>query len=87
MPKRTGAMPASNRCNALQQFAWQSTLAEPWALEYYQRKRREGKSHTVAVRALANVWARVIYAMWLKEECYQPAVFATARREHAGRAA
>lgn len=73
--------------NALQQFAWQSTLAEPWALEYYQRKRKEGKSHTVAVRALANVWARVIYAMWLKEECYQAAVFAAARRDHAGRAA
>jgi transposase len=73
--------------NALQQFAWQSTFSEPWALEYYQRKRKEGKSHTVAVRALANVWARVIYAMWLKEECYQAAVFASARRAHAQRVA
>jgi transposase len=73
--------------NALQQFAWQSTLSEPWALEYYQRKRKEGKSHTVAVRALANVWSRVIHAMWLKEECYQANVFATARREHAQRVA
>src|SRR5204863_8642792 len=51
--------------NALYQFAWQSTLEEPWALAYYQRKRAEGKSHTVAVRALANVWVRIIYAMWL----------------------
>src|SRR6266487_2859509 len=46
--------------NALYQFAWQSTLEEPWALTYYQRKRAEGKSHTVAVRALANVWVRIV---------------------------
>ncbi len=41
--------------NALHQFAWQTTQSEPWARQYYQRKRAEGKSHTVAVRALANV--------------------------------
>jgi transposase len=41
--------------NALHQFAWQTTQTETWALEYYQRKRKQGKSHTVAVRALANV--------------------------------
>jgi transposase len=29
--------------NALHQFAWQSTQSEPWARDYYQRKRREGK--------------------------------------------
>jgi len=75
------------RLFAMQQFAWQSTLSEPWALEYYQRKRLEGKSHTVAVRALANVWIRVIYAMWLKGECYQAAIFEAARREHAKPAA
>jgi transposase len=46
--------------NALQQFAWQSTLQEPWARAYYQRKRREGKSHSMAVRALANQWVRII---------------------------
>jgi len=73
--------------NALQQFAWQSTLCEPWALEYYQRKRKEGKSHTVAVRALANVWVRVIHAMWLKHECYQAATFEAAQQNHARRAA
>jgi len=40
--------------NALHQFAWQSTLQDDWANAYYRRKRREGKSHTKAVRALAN---------------------------------
>ena len=46
--------------NALQQFAWQSTQSEPWARDYYQRNRAEGKSHTVAIRALANMWVRIV---------------------------
>ncbi len=73
--------------NALHQFAWQTTQTEAWALEYYQRKRKEGKSHSVAVRALSNLWVRLIHAMWLKHECYQAATFETARLEHARRVA
>src|SRR5262249_18269376 len=38
--------------NALYQFAWQSTVAEPWATAYYRRKRSEGKTHSMAIRAL-----------------------------------
>jgi transposase len=73
--------------NALQQFAWQSTRLEPWAKQYYQRKRAEGKSHTVAVRALANVWARILFAIWTKREHYQRAIFEQARQLHAPRVA
>jgi transposase len=69
--------------NALHQFAWQSTLQETWAKEYYQRKRAEGKSHTVAVRALANIWARILYAVWQSKEPYQTALFEQARQAHA----
>jgi hypothetical protein len=46
--------------NALSQFAWQSTLEEAWAVASSRRKRAEGKSHTMAVRALANVWVRIV---------------------------
>jgi transposase len=73
--------------NALYQFAWQSTQTEAWAIEYYQRKRREGKSHSVAVRALANIWVRIIFALWQRKESYQTATFETAQRLHAKRAA
>ena len=73
--------------NALHQFAWQTTLSEPWARDYYQRKRAEGKSHTVAVRALANVWVRIIFAMWQHHQCYQAATFVQAQHQHARRAA
>lgn len=73
--------------NVLQQFAWQTTQSEPWALDYYQRKRREGKSHSVAVRALANVWVRIIFAMWQHHRCYDTATFEQAQQQHARRAA
>jgi transposase len=73
--------------NALHQFAWQSTLREPWAWEFYQRKRAEGKSHSMAARALANLWVRIIYAMWLKHEPYDASTYLAARQAHAGVAA
>jgi transposase len=73
--------------NALHQFAWQTTQSEPWARDYYQRKRAEGKSHTVAVRALANVWVRIIFAMWVRHQCYASATFEQAQQQHARKVA
>ena len=73
--------------NALHQFAWQSTLQEDWANAYYRRKRREGKSHTKAIRALANQWVRIIHALWHKRETYDPTIFVAAQQAHAPRAA
>lgn len=73
--------------NALYQFAWQSTRQEAWAREYYRRKRAEGKSHSMAVRALAQIWVRIIYRMWKSKTCYQTDTFETAQRAHARRAA
>jgi hypothetical protein len=37
----------------------------------------------MAVRALANLWVRIIYAMWLKPEPYDAATFLAARQPHA----
>jgi len=73
--------------NALHQFAFHSTRSESWAKQYYQRKRAEGKSHTVAVRALANVWVRILFAIWTKKEIYQPTTFEAAQLAHARRVA
>ena len=73
--------------NHLQQFAWQSTLREAWAASYYQRKRAEGKTHSMAVRALANIWVRIIYRMWQSRTCYQTSVFEQAQQQHVRRAA
>jgi transposase len=73
--------------NTLYQFAWQSTAAEPWATTYYRRKRREGKSHSMAVRALANCWVRIIHAMWLTHTVYRSDIFLAAQQAHASPAA
>ena len=73
--------------NAMQYFAWQSTLQEGWALAYYRRKRTEGKSHSVALRALANVWLRIIYAMWRDRTPYVRATFEAAQQHKLRKAA
>lgn len=73
--------------NALYQFAWQTTRSEPWAAAYYQRKRAEGKSHSMALRTLANVWVRIIFRLWLDETGYQRTIFEAAQAAHAKRAA
>ena len=71
---------------ALYQFAWQSTRQETWARAYYQRKRAEGKSHSMAVRALANVWVRIIYAIWFEHQSYETSTFEQAQHQHTLRA-
>jgi transposase len=71
--------------NALHQFAWQSTRQEAWARDYYQRKRAEGKTHSMALRALANIWVRIIYRMWVDKTEYQTATFEAAKQVHAPR--
>ena len=73
--------------NVFQRFAWHSSQQEPWAHDYFQRKRREGKRHTVALRALANQWVRIIFALWQKHEVYDAAIFQAARQAHASRVA
>jgi transposase len=73
--------------NVLYQFAWQSTLREGWALDYYQRKLAEGKTHSMALRALGNVWVRIIYCMWMKKTNYQSETFEAAQLAHAKRVA
>jgi transposase len=87
------AAPRRRACNkalraSLHHFACESVrCGESWADPYYQRKRREGKSHSVAVRALANQGVRLIYAIWLKRGIYDAALFHTAQQAHAHPAA
>lgn len=68
--------------NALHEFAWCSVRWEPWAKEYYYRKRKEGKSHHVAIRSLANNWVRIIFALWKKEDKYDSSIFIKSQTRH-----
>jgi transposase len=71
---------------ALYHFAHESTLFEPWAKAYYVRKRVEGKTRATALRALGNVWLRILFAMWRSRSSSDPAIYRAAQLVH-GRAA
>lgn len=64
-------------------FAGESLRLEPWAKAYYQRKRGEGKTYAMAIRALANHWVRILYAMWTRRQGYQREIFEHAQQAHA----
>jgi len=68
--------------DACYQLAWCSIRWEPWAKEYYQRKRKEGKSHSVALRSLSRIWIRIIYRMWMNHEPYNRNIFLKAQEAH-----
>ena len=68
--------------NAIHEFAWCSVRWEPWAREYYYRKRKEGKTHHVVIRSLANNWVRIIFAMWKTGTTYNSTVFREAQAKH-----
>jgi transposase IS116/IS110/IS902 family protein len=82
--RRAGVRPLRN---VLHQFARRSIREEEWAAAYYQKKRSQGKRHHAAVRALANIWARIIYAMWQSGTRYDVATFRAAQAAHARPAA
>ncbi len=63
-------------------FARESALLEAWAKAFYQRKRAQGKTRAMALRALANHWVRILYAMWTRRTPYDPAIFLAARQAH-----
>lgn len=46
-----------------------------WAETYYANQRSKGKSHSVAVRALAYKWIRIIFRMWKDNTTYDEAKY------------
>ena len=54
----------------LQQFARQSIIASVWAKEYYHCQTERGKSHSRALRALANRWLAIIWRIWQDRSTY-----------------
>jgi len=73
--------------NALQHCAWQRTQEEPWANASSERKRADGNSQSVAVRALSHVWARIMFAMLGTHKASDRTTFETAKQLYASRAA
>ena len=55
------------------EWARESTRFSYWAHAYYQRLRDRGKSHQVAIRALAFKWIRILYRCWQNNTPYDEA--------------
>jgi transposase len=72
---------------ALYHFAHESLLLEPWARAYYDRKRQQGKTYAMAMRALGNHWVRIIFAMWQTQQPYDRTTFEQAQQQHQRHAA
>lgn len=49
-----------------------------WARAFYAMQRRKGKTHAVAVRALAYKWIRIIFRLWKEQKPYCEATYLAA---------
>ena len=59
--------------DAVNDFAADSRLANPWAADLYDRARARGHDHAHAVRILARAWLHVIWHCWQDGHAYNPA--------------
>lgn len=59
--------------DTLFKFAFCSLNHSSWAKEYYDKQRASGKTHSQAIRALSNKWAKIIFTMWKKRTIYDEA--------------
>jgi hypothetical protein len=66
---------------ALSQMALASIRSSTWAKSYYQRKRKEGKKVYHALRCLANLWLKVIFAIWKNNTQYDEIIASIARHQ------
>lgn len=67
---------ACNKCLRATVHLW-ANLSRPrcaWAESYYQQKRREGKSHSCALRCLGQRWLKILWKMWQTRTPYDGAV-------------
>jgi hypothetical protein len=52
-----------------------------WAGLYYAQQRAKGKSHQLAVRALAYKWVRIVYRCWKTRTPYDESTYLKALKE------
>lgn len=60
-------------------LAFSSLNEACWARAYYDRHRRAGHKHSHALRCLAHVHLRVLFAMWQTRTCYDENLFLAQR--------
>jgi transposase len=65
-------------CQTFFEFAGCSIPHCGWAKTFYDQQQARGKSHNVAVRALAFKWIRIIAALWREQTPYDEQRYLTA---------
>ena len=63
-------------------LAFTSLRSCSWARAYYDAQRARGKSHHHALRALGNIWLRILFRMWKDRAPYNEVKFLAARKAH-----
>ena len=60
------------------EFAHHSIRHVPWARAFYHTQRAHGKTHHVALRALAFKWIRILWRCWQDRTPYDDARYTRA---------
>jgi Transposase/Transposase IS116/IS110/IS902 family len=55
-----------------------------WAEEFYQKQRQAGRTHSGALRSLANKWLRILFRMWQDRKPYDEAAYLAALQRRQG---
>ena len=63
-------------------IAFASLRTVTWAREFYDNQKAKGKSHSLALRNLANQWAEIIFAIFTKREKYDESVYLSDRERY-----
>lgn len=66
----------------LHPFAWASLRWCTWARAYDDADRARGHSHHAALRAVGNVWRRIVFRMGQDRTPYDEARFVAVRARH-----
>lgn len=66
----------------MQNLAFSSLKQAKWAMVYYKNHRAKGNKHSHALRCLANIHLRVLFAMWKNKTCYDENIFLAQKARH-----
>lgn len=66
----------------MQLLAFGSLRAAGWAKAFYQKHRGQGHTHSHALRCLANLHLRILFAMWKNRTCYDENIFLAQKARH-----
>lgn len=68
--------------DTMHNLAFSSLTKAAWINAYYRKQRAHGKTHSHALRCLANVHLRILFAMWKNRTPYDENIFLSQKTRH-----